>query len=191
MAATTQHCCNEALHSSRSARRLATPGTALALAALLLAACSKQAESNAPHLAQLRLTPDQLETTPVDQSQSGSAKSTGIVTRLITGNPSEGGFYSELLFVPPNMEIKAHSHRDDRVGSVLSGTWYFAYGEQYAAGELAELKPGSVYTEPGGQAHFARTGSEPVVLQLTGNGPTDTHYVNPADDPKAKLAASK
>jgi hypothetical protein len=48
------------------------------------------------------------------------------------------------------------------------------------------LAPGSVYSEPGAASHFARTGAEPVVLHITGKGPTDTHDIDPADDPKTK-----
>lgn len=102
------------------------------------------------------------------------------------GTPNEQGFYSIVLFVPPETTIQAHSHRDARVASVLSGTWQFAYGEHFDAAALEALAPGSVYSEPGGASHFARTGAEPVVLHITGNGPTDTHYIDPADDPKTK-----
>ena len=33
------------------------------------------------------------------------------------------------------------------------------------------------YTEPPGVEHFAKTGNEPVVLQISGNGPTGTESV--------------
>jgi quercetin dioxygenase-like cupin family protein len=188
MTAKTTLTCNAAPHPRRPTGGRATlvAGAAM-LGVLLLAACG--GEPKPQRLEAVRLAPDELGSAPVDQSQIGGAKLTGIVTRVVAGTPSEEGVYSILLFVPPDTEIKSHSHRDDRVGSVLSGTWYFAYGEQFAAGELEELKAGSVYTEPGGQAHFARTRAEPVVLSITGNGPTDTHYINPADDPKTKPEA--
>lgn len=35
-------------------------------------------------------------------------------------------------------------------------------------------------------AHFAQTGDEAVTVLITGFGPTDTVYENPADDPAAK-----
>jgi quercetin dioxygenase-like cupin family protein len=188
MSAKTKSTRNAAPHSRRPVGGHATFGAgAVVLGALLLAACG--GEPSSQRLKEERLAPNELESAPVDPSQIGGAKVTGIVTRIVAGTPSEEGVYSILLFVPPDTEIKSHSHRDDRVGSVLSGTWYFAYGEQFAAGELEELKAGSVYTEPGGQAHFARTRAEPVVLSITGNGPTDTHYINPADDPKTKPEA--
>ena len=48
---------------------------------------------------------------------------------------------------------------------------------------LKRPPPGSVHSEPGGGNHFART-AEPVLVQITGIGPTDTRYVNPSDAPK-------
>jgi hypothetical protein len=33
--------------------------------------------------------------------------------------------------------------------------------------------------------HFARTDAEAVLVQISGFGPTDTRYFNPADTPKA------
>jgi hypothetical protein len=34
--------------------------------------------------------------------------------------------------------------------------------------------------------HFAQTGAEPVIVQISGYGPTDTRYFDPAKDPRAK-----
>jgi quercetin dioxygenase-like cupin family protein len=83
--------------------------------------------------------------------------------------------------VPANTTIPAHSHRDDRMATVVSGTWQFGYGDRFDEHALKRLPPGSVYSEPGGGNHFARTGAEPVLVQITGIGPTDTRYVNPSD----------
>ena len=93
------------------------------------------------------------------------------------------GFYTIVLSVPAHTTIPAHSHRDERVATVVSGTWQFGYGDRFAEQALKSLPPGSVYSEPGGANHFARTGAEPVLVEISGVGPTDTRYVNPADAP--------
>jgi hypothetical protein len=67
------------------------------------------------------------------------------------------------------------------MAAVVSGTWQFGYGDRFDENALKRLPPGSVYSEPGGGNHFARTGAEPVLVQITGIGPTDTRYVNPSD----------
>lgn len=113
---------------------------------------------------------------------SGNAK-VQVVT--ILGNPSKAGPYSQLLRVAPHASIPAHHHAGDRVGTVLSGTWHFGYGTKFDASKLNTLPAGSVYTEPANGAHFAQTGDEAVTVLITGMGPTDTVYENPADDPTA------
>jgi hypothetical protein len=102
------------------------------------------------------------------------------------GQFQDAGYYSILLSVPAHTTIQAHSHRDDRVAVVVSGDWYFAYGDHFDAKLLKTLPPGSVYSEPGGQNHFARTEATSVVVEISGYGPTDTHYFDSANDPNSK-----
>jgi hypothetical protein len=73
------------------------------------------------------------------------------------------------------------------MAAVVSGTWQFGYGDRFAEGALKNLPAGSVYSEPGQANHFARTGAEPVLVEISGFGPTDTRYVNPADAPKTPV----
>ena len=47
----------------------------------------------------------------------------------------------------------------------------------------ANLPAGSVYSEPGAVNHFARTGDDLVLVQISGFGPTDTRYFDPANTP--------
>ena len=58
------------------------------------------------------------------------------------------------------------------MATVVSGTWYFGYGQEFDEGRLKALPPGSYYTEPPDERHFAKTGDTPVVLHITGFGPT-------------------
>src|SRR5262249_39481171 len=135
-------------------------------------------------LPQMRLTPDEVRANQTGTEQIGSSFLAGVSTKVLAGDPSKPGFYTIILSVPANTTIPAHSHRDDRMATVVSGTWQFGYGDRFDANALKRLPPGSVYAEPGGRNHFARTGTEPVLVQITGVGPTDTRYVNPADAPK-------
>lgn len=160
--------------------------TRRALLALVAAGCSSPAAS--VHLPEMRMTLDELRAAPTDTNQIGSSELAGVHTKVLFGDPSHAGFYSILLFVPPNTTIQAHSHRDDRVGTVLTGTWRFGYGDKFEAAALKVLPPGSVYTEPGSRKHnhFAQTQGEPVIVHISGFGPTDTHYVEPTHDPKRR-----
>ena len=100
------------------------------------------------------------------------------------GDPSKSGFYTIVLSVPAHTTIQAHTHRDDRMAVVVSGTWHFGYGDRFDERALKSLPPGSVYSEPGGVTHFAQTGAEPVLVEISGFGPTDTRYFDPANTPK-------
>ena len=102
----------------------------------------------------------------------------------VIGNPEAAGPYTIALRVPAHTTIAAHTHRDSRTAVVVSGTWWFGYGPVNTRDQLKALPPGSFYTEPGGQAHFARTGDESAVVYITGMGPTDTHYLDAAADPR-------
>jgi hypothetical protein len=138
----------------------------------------------APTIPELRMTPAEITSGDKGESQIGSSKLAGVHARILAGNPATAGFYSILLFVPANTTIQAHSHRDDRMATVVTGTWHFGYGTHFDEKALKTLPVGSVYSEPGGVNHFARTAEVPVVVQISGFGPTDTRYFNPADDPE-------
>ena len=86
--------------------------------------------------------------------------------------------------VPAHTRIAAHRHPDDRVATVVSGTWYFGYGHFFDAAALRPLPVGSYYTEPPNDDHFAETRDTEVMVQITGMGPTGTTYVSAADDPR-------
>ena len=113
---------------------------------------------------------------------AGTSGAAGIETVVLKGDPAKQGLYTLMLRAGPNLRIQAHSHGDDRVATVIKGTWYFAYGPAFTEATLRPLGPGSFYTEPPNAPHFAMT-KEEVVLQITGTGPSSTTYVDPANDP--------
>src|SRR5437879_3646637 len=149
---------------------------------IFLVVASAQSTSSLP---EMRITPAEVLSGGVGDSQIGSSKLAGVHTKILFGEPAKAGFYSILLFVPPHTTIQAHSHRDDRMATVVSGEWHFGYGTHFDANSLKALPPGSVYSEPGGLNHFAQTGDASVVVQISGYGPTNTHYFNSADDPES------
>ena len=165
---------------------------AAALLALAVAttACASSPAPQDPS-SQQRLGPEELEawgkSARVQQGTSGVA---GIETGILKGDPSRPGLYAILLRVPANTRIEAHDHPDDRLATVVSGTWHFGYGDRFDEGKLKALPPGSFYAEPPSMPHFARTLDTPVVLLITGYGPTGTQYVNSEADPRAGAKAS-
>jgi pimeloyl-ACP methyl ester carboxylesterase len=140
--------------------------------------------SSSSALPEMRLTPAEIRASQTGSNQVGSSGLPGVSTRVLFGDPSKAGFYTIVLSVPSHTTIQGHSHRDDRMATVVSGTWQFGYGDRFDERALKVLPPGSVYSEPSGMNHFARTGAEPVLVQISGVGPTDTRYFDPAHAPK-------
>jgi quercetin dioxygenase-like cupin family protein len=112
----------------------------------------------------------------------GTSLNREVETTVLKGDPSGPGLYTLLLRIAPNTRIQPHSHQDDRIATVVSGTWYFAYGDEFDESVLKALPPGSFYTEPPGVNHFGLTKDE-VLIQMTGIGPSSTTYVNSQHDP--------
>jgi uncharacterized RmlC-like cupin family protein len=151
-------------------------------AAMLVPASSAGAQS----LPEMRLTPAEIRGSSLEGNQIGSSNVPGVHTKVVFGDPTKVGFYTILLFVPAHTTIQAHSHRDNRMATVISGEWHFGYGDHFDAKSLKMLPPGSVYSEPGGDDHFAQTGNDDVIVQICGYGPTDTRYFDPVNDPKSQ-----
>jgi pimeloyl-ACP methyl ester carboxylesterase/uncharacterized RmlC-like cupin family protein len=133
-----------------------------------------------------RLTPAEYEFPGHGNPGTGSSGIGGIETVVLKGDPNKAGVYTIMLRVPAHTKIAAHSHQDDRIATVISGTWHIGYGEKFDEGKLKALPPGSFYTEPPSVAHFAETGDEGVVVQITGAGPSSTEYVDPTQDPRTR-----
>ncbi|MEP7306241.1 MAG: cupin domain-containing protein [Acidobacteriota bacterium] len=133
--------------------------------------------------AQQRVTPAEVKWPAAAASLVGTSGAPGIQTVVLKGDPTKAGLYTLLLRVGPNTKIESHAHPDDRVATVISGTWYFGYGRAFDEKALKALPPGSFYTEPPAMDHFAMTRGESVVIQISGSGPSGTTYVVPSNDP--------
>jgi len=153
--------------------------------ALLLTGIVSTSHSQSKENGQLRMTPQEIAAANnKGPSVPGSSNLSAVQVIVIHGDPSKTGLYTILLKVAPNTKIPAHLHPDERMCTVVSGTWYFGYGDVFNQSDLKKLPTGSVYSEVKDQNHFAMTKNEPVIVQITGYGPSGVTYVNPQDDPQ-------
>lgn len=151
----------------------------MVLGILTLSASAQKVDSS-----ELRMTPQEMISKKSSGSTApGSSNLSAVQVIVIYGDPSKEGLYTILLKVAANTKIPAHLHPDDRVGSVVSGSWFFGYGDKFDEKKLKKLPIGSVYTEVRDKNHFAMTGKDAVIVALTGYGPSGVTYVNPLDDP--------
>jgi pimeloyl-ACP methyl ester carboxylesterase/uncharacterized RmlC-like cupin family protein len=150
------------------------------------APASRARTSEEQDVGEKRLTPSEFQFPQQGNPGTGSSGVSGIQTVVLKGDPNETGVYTMMLRVPAHTQIAAHSHRDDRVATVVSGTWRIGYGDKFDESKLKPLPPGSLYTEPPGRNHFAETRDEPVVVQITGFGPSSTEYADKSQDPRLR-----
>jgi len=137
-------------------------------------------------MVQQRITLDEIPWSKSMSNRPGSGMVPGLETHFVVGDGKQKELFSLVFKVPPNIAIQPHSHPDERSCFVLSGLWYFAYGTVRDETNLKALPPGSNYTEPASTTHFAGTREQEAIVECTALGPTETTFVNPADDPRNK-----
>jgi hypothetical protein len=126
------------------------------------------------------VTPDRLKWADGPSSLPPGAK-----MAILEGDPAKAGPFVVRVRMPGGMKILPHTHPKDERVTVLSGTLYLGLGEKFDP-KAAKVMPAGRYGRTGaGVAHFGYVTGE-TVLQLHGEGPWAIHYLNPADDPRAK-----
>src|SRR5262245_1949042 len=89
------------------------------------------------------------------------------------GDPSQAGLYVDRIKFLPGMKVMPHWHPETvRTVLVMSGTFYFAVGEQWDESKLKPYPAGTLYSEPAKTPHYAWAKDGEVILQVTAIGPT-------------------
>ena len=105
---------------------------------------------------------------------------------VVLGHPSELGLYVVRVKLPNGARLMPHRHPENRIYTVMSGTFYIGVGPQFDARALAAYSPGSVVLLPGNTWHFHWARSGEYVTQVMGIGPLGMEYMNLHDDPRAR-----
>ena len=122
-------------------------------------------------LAAVRLAPDEIKWEG-DQS--------GVQRARLVGDDKQPGMYTYRVRFPVNHKVQPHFHPDERVVTVLSGTLYVGFGEQFDERTMKALPAGSIWTEPARQPHYVFAKDGEVVFQVVGsNGPSGTTRIEP------------
>lgn len=107
----------------------------------------------------------------------------GAKMAILIGNPDKKGIYVARFKLPANYELAAHFHPATEYVSVISGTLYIGQGDKLDKHASRALPAGSFVVIPKGMHLYSWT-KEETVIQVGGNGPWGTKYVNKADDPR-------
>jgi quercetin dioxygenase-like cupin family protein len=97
---------------------------------------------------------------------------------VVFGDPTKAGVYVVRVKYAAGAKVMPHWHPDEvRTATVLSGTYYFAIGEQWDESKMRPYPVGSFLSEPAKTPHYAWAKDGEVIVQLTGLGPTGTTYI--------------
>lgn len=110
----------------------------------------------------------------------------GAQTVILVGDPTKAETIVQRVKLPPNYRIPPHTHPYPEVVTVISGNFGNAMGEKFDTKKGEMLKPGSVFTLSGNNAHYVWTTNEETIVQVQFTGPGGINFVNPADDPRKK-----
>src|ERR1700681_1676035 len=99
----------------------------------------------------------------------------GLSVATVAGNPAESGS-NYVLYAKYAAGAKSvpHTHRDQRVMTVLSGTFYVGAGPQAEEAKMTALKPGSMIIVPPNSVHWGWAKDGEVILEEVGIGPSNT-----------------
>lgn len=103
---------------------------------------------------QLRLSPSEINALASVNAGAGTSGVNGIQTRTLKGDVSKLGIYTIQLTIPAGVRIQAHTHPDDRVATVISGTWHIGYGAKFDETKLKGLDRGKLLYRAAGCRTF-------------------------------------
>jgi quercetin dioxygenase-like cupin family protein len=105
-------------------------------------------------------------------------------TAIVYGDPRKAGPFITRVRQPAGYRIAPHTHPEERVYAVNSGTFYIGFGDKFDPAKLRAFPAGSVFVVPAGASHFHWMRSGETVVQVNGVGPSGIDYVDHADDPR-------
>jgi len=106
---------------------------------------------------------------PADLKWTASAD--GNSTAVLYGDPSKPGLYIVLTKWPAGHMSHPHFHANDRLVTVISGTWWVGWGPKYDPASTKPVPAGSFVTHYGKQIHYDGAKDGECVLQIVGMGP--------------------
>lgn len=109
----------------------------------------------------------------------------GAQLAVLDGDPKKPGLFTMRGKFPAGYKIPAHWHPQDERVTVISGALNIAMGDKFDESKGDKIPAGGYASMPARMKHYAYF-QEETVLQITGTGPWEINYVNPADDPRKK-----
>ncbi|HEX5766003.1 MAG TPA: cupin domain-containing protein [Woeseiaceae bacterium] len=98
---------------------------------------------------------------------------------VLSGDPAKVGVYVIRLRIPPGLAFPPHYHDQDRHITVISGVWAFGKGRSGSCDDTVPMTAGAYVMHPKGGIHYdGACGDEPVEVQIIGEGPVKTTWID-------------
>lgn len=110
-------------------------------------------------------------------------KPTGRSTQTVLfGDPTKPGLYVVQITFAPGTGSRPHFHDQDRLVTVVKGTWYVHLGPEsdtYDPSKMTAMKAGSFVYHPAFGHHYDGAHEEEAVVRIVGMGPVKTVNLEP------------
>jgi quercetin dioxygenase-like cupin family protein len=124
------------------------------------------------------ILPEQIEWRPFSTFPAGE------LLAVLVGDPNKPGPCLTRVKAPSGAKLMPHKHPEDRIYTVISGTFYIGFGEAFDGNAVTAYPPASVLVLPGGTWHFHWAKSGESVSQITAIGLLGLEYAHLDDDPR-------
>jgi len=116
------------------------------------------------------VTPDQIAWKEI-------RKSPPLFRAYVQGDQDKPGAFTFRVRAAAGHKLMPHTHPDDRVITVLEGTYWSAVGELWDESKLVAFPRGSFYVVPAGIPHYSAVLEGETVFQESGIGPSRNDMV--------------
>lgn len=104
------------------------------------------------------------------------ANATNMDAAFVVGAPNQPGLYTIRVHLKDGGLMPPHSHPDDRIITVVSGTLHYGFGDKADPAATTAYPTGSVFLAKANAPHYA-IGKDDVIYQESGTAPTGTKWV--------------
>jgi len=101
----------------------------------------------------------------------------GLQDAWVLGTGQKPGFYILRVKLASGARITPHTHPDERNTTVLTGTIYVGFGEEFDETKVVAVPTGAVYVAPANVPHYVWAKEGNAMFQEVGIGPTRTSFI--------------
>ncbi len=117
------------------------------------------------------VTPDELSWQPVEGDPEA-------LIAVLYGNPAEAGHFIVRYKLPPSWAGRPHTHGSTELLTIHSGMCYLAFGDALTREAAKKFSPGAFIAFPAGTKMNSFTGEDECVVDVQGQGPLTTQYLD-------------